>query len=634
MDLGMRTDINMVNARWSSRLLPAALLGIGAFVFCTGITWGLPSRDVNPFLFGSEPVWSGEKIQRLAGERPIDPTRGADVAVDPVVAVGQSVPLNDTDRKRAEIIRRYRLYTYHPDEMVTMMSLATMRPGRGDFDPRLYQYGGLWIYPVGLLLRVAAACGALTLTGDIAYYLDRPEEFGRFYIVARLYVVAWALTGVWVVYHLVRRLSGGCRLTAALATLCFMLMPVVVTSTHEAKPHLPGVVLTLLAIMAAVRYVDGGGRRWGLVAAVLAGAAFGMVLNAWPALLIPPTMIFLRKHPPQERMGMSSLACAAGWRSRPSHERMGMSLRAGAAVLATYFVTNPYVLINLFRNRALLRSNLDNTRAMFTIGPFTEALGNGFLLMVEGVSPVLFGACVCGLAVFVLRVLKRAFSVGGGAPLRGGAVGSSDGQTGLLFLLLIPALGNLVQFLLFAWNQNAAYGRFALLANTVLGITALAVLGRMIPQTGRRTAVLSFLLATTAFGGYDYLRAFQNDTSGLTSRLATAWNIRQLEGRAASLGVFNDPAPYSVPPVNLFHWRLELLPEDIEDETAPVEVLTGMTRSVENNFAARANAYTVVGYYGPPGLRDMICWADQGMVCLIRAEPDVSTTREGDSDAP
>ncbi|NLX13564.1 MAG: glycosyltransferase family 39 protein [Phycisphaerales bacterium] len=602
----MKQDTGMAHGRWSSRILMAALLMSGALVFCTGITWGLPSRDVDSFLFGTEPVWTGEKIQRLAGERPIDPSRGADMDVNPVIARGESVVLNETDHQRAEIIRRYRLYTNHPDEMVTMMALSTMRPGQGDFDPRLYQYGGLWIYPVGLLLKVADILGAITLTGDIAYYLDRPEEFGRFYVVARLYVVAWALVGVWAVYLLVLRLSGGDRLTAAMATLCFMFMPVVVTVTHEAKPHLPGVVLTLLTTLAAIKYLDSGRRGWGLIASVSAGAAFGMVLNAWPALLILPTMVFLQKQTPRKHIEMTILT--------------------GAAALVTFFITNPYVLIHLIGNRPILHSNLANTRAMFTIGPFMKSLGNGFLLLAEGVSPVFFGACICGLTIFGVRTLIRGIS--------SDRKRVADIPAGILLLVLLPACSNLIQFLLFAWNQNADYGRFALLAEVLLGIMAMVILGRVIRQTGPRAVAFSVMWATTAFWGYDYLQAYKNDSTGLTSRLAVAWNIRQFEDQAKTLGVFNDPAPYSLPPVNLFHWRLELLPKDSVTEADPVDLLAGITHNIEKYFASRADAYTAVGYFGPAGLRDMICWADQGMICLLRTKPQIAPTEEGFSDAP
>jgi len=119
----------------------------------------LPSHRVDKYLFGHHPVWTGRDIQALIGERATGGARAADLDVNPLGNRERTVWLNETDAQRAEIVLRYRLFTYHPDEMVTMMSLAQMHPGQGDLDPRMYQYGGLWVYPVGALLRVAGACG-------------------------------------------------------------------------------------------------------------------------------------------------------------------------------------------------------------------------------------------------------------------------------------------------------------------------------------------------------------------------------------------------------------------------------------------------------------------------------------------
>ena len=171
-----------------NRLLPALLLSLIAGWFLTGINWGLPSRRVDSYLFGERTPWTGAQIAELSGGWAVNPQAGADVDANPLAASSSAVMLNDTDARRAEIVRRYRLFTYQPDEMITMMSLAKMRPGRMDFDPRLYQYGGLWIYPVGALLKAASIIGLVDLRGGpagLTYYLDHPGAFGRFYIVAR-----------------------------------------------------------------------------------------------------------------------------------------------------------------------------------------------------------------------------------------------------------------------------------------------------------------------------------------------------------------------------------------------------------------------------------------------------------------
>src|SRR6476469_5048566 len=152
-------------------------MAVAGVVFLLGIRWGLPSREVDPFLFGERAPWTGEEIQRLAGDRSAGGQLGADVDVNPLSRGAQPVAINDTDARRAEIVRRYRLFTYQPDEMITMMSLGSMSPATRDFDPKLYQYGGLWIYPIGALLKACSISHLIQLSPSKAYYLDHPEAF-------------------------------------------------------------------------------------------------------------------------------------------------------------------------------------------------------------------------------------------------------------------------------------------------------------------------------------------------------------------------------------------------------------------------------------------------------------------------
>ena len=145
-----------------------------AGISAVGIRWGLPTRATDPYLFGSGPVWSGEKIFRLAGAGgKFSPQRGADVDADPLaLSLDTPTRLTATDEDIAKIYLRYRLYTYQPDEMITMMALAGMNPRQLDLDPRLYQYGGLFIYPVGALIGICDLLGLIDVRSNVAFYLD------------------------------------------------------------------------------------------------------------------------------------------------------------------------------------------------------------------------------------------------------------------------------------------------------------------------------------------------------------------------------------------------------------------------------------------------------------------------------
>src|SRR5688500_4322307 len=320
------------------RIVLAGLLVVATCVFLPGIRWGLPSRAVDPFLFGKERPWTGAKILELAGGWG-EANVGADVDRNPLGRSAQPVVLNETHEQRAEIIRRYRLFSNQPDETITFRALSQMQPGALKLEPKLYQYGGLWIFPVGAMLKAASIARLIDLRGDLAFFLDNPEQFGRFYVVARLYTAAWGLVGVWAVFWIVRRMTNGLLMPAA-GALCYTFTPVVVNMAHEAKPHLPGAVLMLLAVVAATKFVETGRTRWWVVTGVLCGAAFGMVVSALIGFAIIPTMVLLRPD---------------AW-----GRRITVVLGAGLVGGAVYAVTNPYVPINFFTNYEVIRSNIRN----------------------------------------------------------------------------------------------------------------------------------------------------------------------------------------------------------------------------------------------------------------------------------
>jgi len=206
--------MNAANQTNRRSLLPLiAICLLFAVLSTVGITWGLPSRDIDKYLYPTETPWSGEKIYRLAhASEKFDATRGADVDANPLNKqglAGKPILLTGSDEALAKIYLRYRLFTYQPDEMITMMSLAGMHPGRLDLDPRLYQYGGLFIYPVGALIKLCDVVGLIDVRSDVPYYLDHPDEFGKFYVVARAYSAAWGILGIVLVFLIARRLAGG-----------------------------------------------------------------------------------------------------------------------------------------------------------------------------------------------------------------------------------------------------------------------------------------------------------------------------------------------------------------------------------------------------------------------------------------
>src|SRR4051794_31464473 len=78
--------------RARSRVVLALLLLFAAVTFLIGINWGLPSRAIDPFLFGDQQPWTGGRIAQLAP--PEDESRGADVDANPLTNRMRPIWLN------------------------------------------------------------------------------------------------------------------------------------------------------------------------------------------------------------------------------------------------------------------------------------------------------------------------------------------------------------------------------------------------------------------------------------------------------------------------------------------------------------------------------------------------------------
>lgn len=491
------------------RFILAAVICIAATIFLTGIRWGLPNSDVNAYLFGDRRVWTGQEILELAGGWDTDAKIAADRDLNPLDRRDEPILLNDTDAKRAEIVRRYRLFSSQPDEMITFRALSQMNPGEGKLDPKLYQYGGLWMYPVGALLKLASLTGYITLVGDLAYYLDHPEAFARFYVVARLYSAMWGLVGVAVVFAIVRRLTSDAVL-AGLAAMCFAFMPVVIAMAHEAKPHLAGAVLMLWAGYAAIRYLDFGTRRWAIAVGVLCGAATAMVPTSVPMFLLLPVLAVLR------RKGFGDL------------------LLAGAVGVLVYAVTNPYVVIHgvhhLLQDESMLESSAGNTAAMYRIRHPLAGLINVAVLTAEGAGwMIAVGGVIAWLALhFSPTELRHR-----------------------LILLAIPAIAVFAIFAAFGAGKPGEYGRFLILPNVVLLVGLFVALRKILSDRGRWGQAVLVLAVSVVFG-LPYLRGFAGDHS--RRRAAD-----ELAG-ATRIAMYAEPAPYCMPPADLFEAEWWLLP--------------------------------------------------------------------------
>ena len=554
-------------------LLPRIIL-LWALVMAPLLTWGLPDTRRDELLFGQQPAWKAARyrvesdLQRLS-TRPA----GADTDLNPLTDPSRINDLTPDDAARAEILRRYRLFSRQPDEMIIFRALQRMNPRQLDLDPRLYQYGGGYLYLVGATFAASAKLGLAHLTGDAGYYLENPAAFARFYMVARVLSLAFGALTLVAVHKLTRRAGG--RAAAWIAVVCVACTPVFITAVLEAKPHLPSACLILWATLSALRYFARGRRSDLLRMGLQAGYAFGLVLTGVLAALLWPTVLL----------------------ARPAAQR-GRLLRplvlAGGVALAVYVATNPYIPYNWLANRAALTSNISNSTAMYRdqIRRTPEGIVRTGQLLIESAG---VGVAVAGLAGLGWLLRRRP---------RETVIAAASG------------LGMLVLAALLAAGKPAEFARFLILPVLLLCVATACVLA----AAARRHVLIGIaatIVVLAALRTPAYVRAFIVDARGDNeSRLLAG---RYLAGHAAAtdaIGLLQEPAPYAVPPLDFAHRQVLLLPaarpHDFDPATLPAWlVFTADDDQVHADAWWQTNYHLVARF--PPAATppSRIAWANK-----------------------
>ncbi|HAH05642.1 MAG TPA: hypothetical protein DCM05_03805, partial [Elusimicrobia bacterium] len=248
-------------------------------------------------------------------------------------------------------VRSFYLRSAHDDEQTFLILFSKMRPKQLDFRPRMYLYGGGYLYPLGAWMGGFALLGVGHLSRELTAYFARPDWLAGLYLSGRLFsVFAW-LGVVLLAWRLGRRLIGECCGFGA-ALVC-ALSPGAMVQTHVMKQHTLWPLWALACFGVCLRILEGGSQHSGpqqprwltsgplrnyLLAGALAGLAAGTFTLAALVCLFPAAAALLRV-----------LRRGADWKV----EAKGLAAAAAAAVLA-FFVVNPYWLADIPTVRAEL----------------------------------------------------------------------------------------------------------------------------------------------------------------------------------------------------------------------------------------------------------------------------------------
>jgi hypothetical protein len=281
--------------------------------------------------------------------------------------------------------------------------------------------------------------------------------------------------------------------------------------------------------------------------------------------------------------------------------------------VAVYFATNPYVLINLVRDPAVVRENLSalgRAKALTGQSSDTGAISNAYHLIVDGASVV--GGVFGWVAILIAAINRQWWT--GNARARTVAV-----------LLGAPAVVVLLQFVLLAKGKPGEFGRFAILPDVTLVLLAVAVAFSANVSRAWPGPVFATLVLLVGLQGASYWMGFWADTRrGDTTRDVAATRLEDLWNRGArTLGVRAEPAPYNLPPVDLTKWKLLLMRPDgsVGGGDAWPDVAVFPVDDVQPSGPVDGTPYvrsTILGRR--PWGKARISWADKPFEIRVKSE--------------
>ncbi|MCM8770007.1 MAG: hypothetical protein NC911_10155, partial [Candidatus Omnitrophica bacterium] len=306
------------------------VLIIAAFYHFRGIGWGIPDPERISLVLGSRekaeqliPVL--EELHQEIEEsipyygHPYPTSYQPDKPVKVVLSSKKIITTKDT----LNAIRSYLLRSYGADEHRALVALSRMNPGKWQFDPRFYEYGGAYLYPLAVFLKVCSWFRFIRLSPNMSFYLQFPEEMGKIFAAARAFGGIGALLAILFFSLLMRRLLAN-RLHSFLLSACFSVMPVFVLWSFHLKPFSFAIIWVALTLYFVCEYQEKQQTFSIWLASIWAGLAMGTVLSYgyifWGVIL---AIVF--------------------WSSYPAKRRR-LFIQGSLLFLTTFILTNPYAI--------------------------------------------------------------------------------------------------------------------------------------------------------------------------------------------------------------------------------------------------------------------------------------------------
>jgi len=236
---------------------------------------------------------------------------------------------------------RFKLYTVDADEVYAIIALARMQPAQLQFDPRYYQYGGVFLYPLGAYYFALSKLHVLSL-GSLEQMLAHPDQIDRVWIAGRALILVVVMLAGLALYLAIAEFAPRAIAVAGLAVFYFC--PATIMFSQVLKPHwyallFTNIALLILARAFAQRRLSGASE---IALGIVLGLAVGSVVTfglfavlVWGALLY---LVWQRAAPLRALLSVPIVAVAAFLATNPYYVLSWHAVQTERAAQTDWFM--------------------------------------------------------------------------------------------------------------------------------------------------------------------------------------------------------------------------------------------------------------------------------------------------------
>ncbi len=509
----------MMKILYRYKILVFFIVLLSLFLNLYGINWGVPDKERINLVFedvslvkilSEEMQKSREEIYEKM-EFWADPSQPMKEKTIEVEIKNEKLSIS---RKMIDAARSYLIRSYGDDEQHTLICMGNMNPSKLNFNPRFFIYGGGYLYPVAVGLKIASLFNYLDLNSDIKYYFLNPQQMGKMFTTGRIIGAIFCAIATYLIFLCGINLYG--IRTGLIASLLFSVVPGTVIFSHHLKPYALTIFWMMLSFYWVTRILKEDKIKLPILAGLFAGFSAGTNLLSGFVLFFIPFAYFLRKLP-QENIS----------------KKLKMILIAIAFFIVGFLLTNPYWLSSL-------KNVVNEYKTASGCWGFNPTVGNLYYYLRYTLSSV-FGI---PLLIFIICGIAYAFY-------------KREKQD----ILILPLLLLMLIYFASSTTKFAHYGIF-------LAPFLIFLVGRFfavgLSKTKRLKWITLIFLIFVSFYTFSYSFSYDKIFAQKNTRTIAGEWINNNISQGSKIGLLGLPSPWRTPPFSFFRYSLEITGFDKE----------------------------------------------------------------------